>query len=69
VVGVGLGGTGVGAEKVREMNAVCKTNKERREAAATYFINQAIKLLGLTRVKRHTHPSSQPASTLVFSMR
>ena len=36
--------TGVGAEKVREM-AVCKTNKERREAATTYFINQAIKLL------------------------
>ena len=44
-MGVSLGGTGVGAEKVREMDAVCKTNKERREAATTYFINQAIKLL------------------------
>jgi hypothetical protein len=45
VVRVDLWSTGVGAEKVREMDAVCKTNKERREAATTYFINQAIKLL------------------------
>jgi hypothetical protein len=45
VVSVLLHFTGVGAEKVREMDAVCKTNKERREAATTYFINQAIKLL------------------------
>jgi len=59
VVYVLLHATGVGAEKVREMDAVCATNEERREAAEQAGVSLGA-YLGMDAVEEEEEPEDAP---------
>ena len=59
VVSVDLGDTGVSAEKVRAMKAVCATNEERREAAKQAGVSLGA-YLGVDAAEEEEEPEDAP---------